>query len=278
MKILILYFSGTGNTEFVSKYIKDHLTAEEHDITLCSIESFKKGNISQYDTLFFGFPVYACGVPNFIEDYLKDIRGTATKTVFIFCTKAFFTGVAMEQALKIFRKRGYTPLSYADVNMPGSDGLAFSKKDSKMVSKIEHMDFSKLEKVDQMIDKSKRFIKDFEKNNLNEKGINIKSTIGNFLASKLLGAGFQVAEKIMAKKFWANENCSRCLKCERICPSKNIKVKDDGVSFGDKCYLCMRCLHQCPKEAIQMGKGTIGKFRWKGPMGDYNPLKIKAPH
>ncbi|GAA0179445.1 EFR1 family ferrodoxin [Clostridium sediminicola] len=265
MKILILYFSGTGNTEFVSRYIKDHLNADEHDITLSPIEYFKKENISQYDTLFFGFPVYACGVPNFIKDYLKGITVTTTKTVFIFCTKAFFSGAAVEQAFKLFREQGYNRLSYADVTMPGSDGLAFSRKDSKIVDKIGKMDFSKLEEVDKMLDK----------NNINQKGINIKYAISNRFISKLLGVGFKVGEKIIAKKFWVNENCIRCGKCEKICPSKNIKVNDDGISFEDKCYLCMRCLHQCPKEAIQIGKGTIGKFRWKGPKGDYNPLKIK---
>jgi flavodoxin/NAD-dependent dihydropyrimidine dehydrogenase PreA subunit len=278
LKILILYFSGTGNTEFVSRYIKNHLSAEKHDITLSPIESFKKENISQYDTLFFGFPVYACGMPKFIEEYVKDIPITTTRTVFIFCTKAFYSGVAVEQALKKFQQKGYTLLAYADVKMPGSDGLAFQKKDSKMVAKIGNIDFSKLEEVDKMIDKSRSFIEDYEKNKVKENGINKKPTIGNLIASKFLGAGFQVGEKIMAKKFWANEHCIRCLKCEKICPSKNIKVTDDGVSFQDNCYLCMRCLHQCPKEAIQIGKGTIGKFRWKGPMGDYSPLKNKSSH
>jgi hypothetical protein len=39
--------------------------------------------------------------------------------------------------------------------------------------------------------------------------------------------------------------------------------------------LCLRCLHACPQEAIQIGKLTVDKFRWKGPKGDFKPLRMR---
>ncbi|CAH2213896.1 EFR1 family ferrodoxin [Tepidibacter aestuarii] len=274
MNILILHFSGTGNTEFVARYIKQHLKCNKNKITVAPIESFKKESISYYDTLFFGFPVYAGDAPKFIKDFLKDIPVTTTKTAFIFCTKAFFTGVAMQNVLKKFHERGYIGLVNTDVSMPGSDGLAFLKKGSKAVHKLTHKDFNEIKEIDKIIEISKGLIEDFEKQNIEKLIVNEKSVITTHLASKLLGSLFRIIEEKVKKEFWANEHCIRCLKCEKICPAKNIKVNKEGVVFGENCYLCMRCLHQCPKEAIQIGKRTVDKYRWKGPLGDFNPLQF----
>jgi hypothetical protein len=38
----------------------------------------------------------------------------------------------------------------------------------------------------------------------------------------------------------------------------------------------MRCIHACPQEAIQIGKVTVDKFRWRGPNGDFKPLRLRA--
>ena len=46
------------------------------------------------------------------------------------------------------------------------------------------------------------------------------------------------------------------------------------VEFSDKCYLCLRCVHQCPVEAIQIGKITREKFRYKGPEANYKPERV----
>ena len=49
------------------------------------------------------------------------------------------------------------------------------------------------------------------------------------------------------------------------------------MTFNDTCFLCGRCINQCPQEAIQIGKKTIGKFRWKGPYKSFHPIKLKDP-
>lgn len=264
MRILILYFSGTGNTEFIGKYIKKHLNCDMYEIELFSLELFKKENISKYDILIFGFPVYACDIPVFIQRYLEDIPITKTKSVFIFCTKALSSGISIIHAIEIFKKAGYTPLGYADVKMPGSDGLAFLKKDSHMVFKIINRDFSKIESVDNIINRIKEVTNALEDGDVKRFYLDIDSNIFVRLCSSIMKNTFPVMERWIKRKFWADKHCNKCKKCEKICPSNNIKV-NEKVSFGNNCYLCMRCVHQCPKEAIQIGRKTIGKFRWRGP-------------
>jgi hypothetical protein len=37
----------------------------------------------------------------------------------------------------------------------------------------------------------------------------------------------------------------------------------------------MRCIHGCPEQAIQIGKRTVGKFRWHGPKGQFKPPRLR---
>lgn len=273
MKILILYFSGTGNTEFVAQYIKEHLDSNEDEIDLFPLERFKKENILKYDILVFGFPVYACDLPLFIQEYLKDLSATKTKTAFLFCTKGFASGAAIKNTIENFNNIGYAVMGHADINMPGSDGLAFLKKDSSAVQKMINKDFSKIEEADKLINRIKQVISSLvEHKETTQFCEHTKSNAFKSFLSWTLKKAFQAFETGLKKKFWANENCVKCLKCQKICPSKNITVSEK-VNFGNNCYLCMRCVHQCPTEAIQVGKKTVGKFRWKGPKGTFNPIK-----
>ena len=39
------------------------------------------------------------------------------------------------------------------------------------------------------------------------------------------------------------------------------------IEAGDFVFVgyCMACINQCPKDAIEYGKGSVGKPRYKGP-------------
>jgi NAD-dependent dihydropyrimidine dehydrogenase PreA subunit len=180
------------------------------------------------------------------------------------------SGNSLKHAIEIFKKAGYNPLGYADVKMPGSDGLAFLKKDSTTVSKIINRDFSKIEDVDNLVNRIKNVTEALQNEIVERFYLNRNSNIVKSFFYSILKNVFIAAEGWLKKKFWADKNCVKCKKCENICPANNIKV-NQKVKFGSECYLCMRCIHQCPKEAIQIGKKTVGKFRWKGPLGTYNP-------
>ena len=66
-------------------------------------------------------------------------------------------------------------------------------------------------------------------------------------------------------KFRATDKCISCRKCVNICPLSNISMKDDRPVWGRNCTHCMACINQCPADAIEYGKGTAGKPRYKGP-------------
>ncbi len=272
MKVLVLYFSGTGNTAYVGKYLEKHLKDKDVNVHIASIETVNKSIIAEYDYLIFGFPVYACDLPLFVQDYLKDLPLTKNKMTFIYCTKAIISGNALLHAQDIFEKSGYSTMGIFDISMPGSDGLAFIKKDSYIARKIQKRDFNNIPEANHLIEK----LMEVHNSILLGEDINIhkvtmKISVRKKILGKIMMKIYPFFENKIKKKFWVNANCIKCKKCEKICPSHNIKV-NETVIFDNKCYLCMRCIHQCPVEAIQIGKHTEGRFRWKGPEGDFNPL------
>ena len=55
----------------------------------------------------------------------------------------------------------------------------------------------------------------------------------------------------------------------------SVKVRQGRPQFEDRCVLCMRCIHDCPQEAIQIGRATVDKLRWRAPKGDFELLGFR---
>ena len=68
MKVLITYFSQTGNTEKLSRAIYDAVHAEKDLMTIDEARS-KEG----YDIIFCGFPVHVHSVPAKVQSFVKSL-------------------------------------------------------------------------------------------------------------------------------------------------------------------------------------------------------------
>jgi len=271
MKILTAYFSGTGNTCYCAEYLESRLREAGAEVSVRAIERLTKEEIKDFDALVIGFPVYACDMPKIMRDFLDGIPLTAGGRAYLFCTKALSSGNALKKAEQTLKIAGYRVSGHADVTMPGSDGLVFLKKDSAAAKKMTGRDFSTIEPLDRLAGKIVSDMKDPAgvADEVPERPLRTKVT--GLLADGLFKVAYGPAERLLADKFYADENCVRCGLCARVCPSKNIILTKNGVFFSNRCFLCMRCINQCPKEAIQIGRGTIGKMRWKGPDNSFNP-------
>ena len=67
-----------------------------------------------------------------------------------------------------------------------------------------------------------------------------------------------------------DEKCDACAGkegpvCAQICPVVNIKMENGKPCWLHHCEHCLACLHWCPQEAIQFGKNTKGRKRYRHP-------------
>jgi len=273
MQILILYFSGTGNTHYAAHYLARRLERFPLEVLVCSIEQVPPDKLPAFDILGVGFPVHGGEAPIPLAAYIRSLPPGDGRGAFAFCTKGAFAAGASRRVLRRLTEQGYIPLGETGVNMPGIDLLPFLAKDSWLLRKMVEKDYNHLKPLDRLASRIGEIALAIKQgDDPTEFKIQLPTLPGSKTIEKLWIKLYDRMAIWLRGKFYADERCNLCRLCVRACPAGNIQVVDGRIRFGDRCYLCLRCLHQCPQEAIQLGQGTVGKARWRGPMGDFNPL------
>lgn len=65
--------------------------------------------------------------------------------------------------------------------------------------------------------------------------------------------------------FLADEKCTGCGLCSKVCPAANIVIKDGRPEWQHRCERCTACLQLCPAEAIQFTEQTTKWGRYHNP-------------
>jgi ferredoxin/flavodoxin len=279
VKLQLLYFSGTGNTDYVARYLAHHLAQIPEpslEIDLRPIEWQPANQLDDFDLIAVGFPVYAANAPGLFQDYLDALLPGEGRGAFVFCTKGAYAGGAVQRALQRLATRSYTPLGGGSVIMPGTDGLSMIAKDSWLARKALEKDYEHLEDADRLLEDMVAKIRQLASGHSAE-ALRLPlppRARGNWL-DRFWEWSYRLAEGYARNRLYADQGCTACGLCERICPVRNIEMSNDHPQFADRCMLCLRCLHACPQEAIQVGRLTVGKFRWRGPQGGFQPLKMR---
>ena len=274
MKLLFLYFSGTGNTDYVAHYLAERLDQVETELR--SIEWQPPEKVTDFDLLAFGFPVYAADSPGFVQTYLEQLPQGANRGAFVFGTKGAYAASAVKLNLQRLALRGYVPLGGDDVMMPGTDGLSMISKDSWMARKALEKDYDQLKDADRLVEQMSDVLSQLAEGRPTDTlrmPLPPEPKMGP--SDRLWAALYRMTENWALSRLHADDQCEGCGLCARICPVDNVAVHDGHAQFENHCVLCLRCLHACPQEAIQIGKLTAGKFRWKGPKGDFRPLRLR---
>lgn len=250
MSAKIFYFSGTGNSLKVSKDIAKELG----DTELVSIAKIMEDNRQidlDADAVGIVFPVYAWGMPRIVGKFLNKV--ITDKYVFIVITSGSSSGYTILNVKKVLGEKGTKVSSAFEIHMPDnyipmSNGSSEEKKKelfTKQQVKIKEIaDIIRLKNVHQP---------DIKRN--------FKNSMLSGPISKLALKNFSK----MDKSFWTNDKCNNCKVCSKICPVKNIELKDEKPIWKHNCEACMACIHWCPTEAIQFGKNSEKRNRYTHP-------------
>jgi flavodoxin len=72
MKVLVIYYSQTGNTEKIASAIYQE-ASQNNDAVLKKIDEIEYDSLSEYDHVFIGSPIYAGSVAKEIKEFLKKL-------------------------------------------------------------------------------------------------------------------------------------------------------------------------------------------------------------
>lgn len=248
---MVLYFSGTGNSKYIGKRIAEGLKDELFSINsaLKNNEYFNDINI---DMLVFSVPTYAWRIPRIIEEWIR-------KSNFKNGAKAYFVmncggeiGNAEKYVRKLCSDCNLEFMGCAEVVMPENYLAMFSTPTPEQGKKI-------IGRAEPVIDNIIESIKNSaplppHKTTLNGKCM---SGIVNILFYPLF---------VKSDKFNVDsEMCIGCGRCVKECPLNNITLADGKPVWSKNCTHCMACISICPTTAIEYGKNSINRPKYRCP-------------
>jgi len=238
MKILLLYFTGTYNTLYLTTIIKNTLMNKGHSVDTLLLTEKNKYKIKDYDLIGIGSPIHAFNAPKVVEDKLKELKITSKK-YFIYKNGGEPHPNNQASSYKIYKimKKGKNELmgEYEFV-MPTNYGTRTSDEFIRYELEYNH-----------------KYIK-YMCNNLENKKAYKVSLIKRFISFvfKSSRTGFKANSSSYKVD---KEKCIKCRDCINNCPTKNIEYSKEErkIIFKDKCVTCMRCSYICPTNAINIG-------------------------
>lgn len=90
MKMVIIYFSGTGNSKYIAEKFADKMKIEAHSIE----ETIDfKSIFDKTDTIAVCYPIYGSCVTLIMREFVKKyMQFFESKKLIIFCTQMLFSG------------------------------------------------------------------------------------------------------------------------------------------------------------------------------------------
>ena len=255
---MVLYFSGTGNTEYIARLIAEGLGDECIDL-FDRIRTNDKSSLYSEKTYVICAPIYVCEMPLFLMKYLKSINFNGNNKVYFIFTSGGYCGSAKVQAKLFSLKKNLRFLGCSEFVMPRN-----YVANNRYAMDDEEVIYSKISKANKKINPVVEAIKNERKHKSRHVWLFETLIIAPF-------APIWTKYKLIAKDFYSTEECVGCGICEKVCPLNNIEVISKKPEWGESCTHCMACISKCPKKAIEYGNLTQGKMRYL--LKDY--VKIK---
>ncbi len=284
MNISIFYFSGTGNTWWISEKIKAIFIENGHTASTYSIER-KDLNwtelipklLGESDIIGVGYPIYGSSIPKIIKNWVRNFlcksfqKEKKISSAFVFDTMAMFSGDPPLLMRKMLKKCGFSVKQAINIrtlsNLPQMPRLM--TWDEKRQNEIYKKAGEKCEKLVQYILKNKKWV--------------MRRDPFSRLIAGFQRLGMKYEEKIISKWFEFDfEKCNLCGLCVKYCPVNNLSIQETDekplINYGSECVFCMRCFNSCPQDAIIVMKRTrdLNKYRrFRGQVPGFKLSKLK---
>lgn len=245
---MILYFSGTGNSAYAAKYI----AAELNDEVINLHHKIKNGDntplISDRPWIV-AAPVYCWQLPLLVRDWMRATEFRGNKDIYFVMTCGSDMGNGEKYLKKLCAEMGLNYRGAAEVVMPENYIAMFDAPDERESAII-------IKKAERTLKRAISYMKEGKSLPKVKTGIKgkISSSLVNMIYYPLI---------VKDKKFYTEDTCNGCGLCVSKCPLGNIEIVDGRPVWNGNCTHCMACICYCPTEAIEYGKASKGKRRYK---------------
>jgi len=243
MKIMILYFSATGNTKKIAKVIGDTYIQMGCKVVLSDITPYadrqKNIDLKPYDAVIFGAPIHSSRAPRVVREWIKTLDGQSKKCAMFF----FFFGFAVHpthySTRQILEKQNFIVVSSAEFlgfhtfNLGGWKAMegrpdASDFEMAKEYAKITHNRFA---------GEDKGILGELEKTENTEEQLDSIEPLR-----------FKVLTQLPTRD---GNVCCMCRICEELCPAGAMNA-ESGEADKEKCIACLACVADCPENILRI--------------------------
>jgi ferredoxin len=249
MKTTIYVYTGTGNSLWAARKIADRLEQSE----LIPLSRNPKETVHcDSERIGLVFPVHIWGLPPPVLEFVHRLKADPAQYIFAVGVNAGQVAATLVQLQKLLQAKQLHLSSGFSIDLPSNyipwgGAISQEKQQKKFAAALE-----KFERIATVVRN--------KENRPPEKGPLWQTLILSMIYRKSLP---HVAK--MDKSFLADEKCTACGICAKICPAQNIRMFESKPVWQHHCEQCFACLQWCPEEAIQYGKNTKNKKRYHHP-------------
>jgi NAD-dependent dihydropyrimidine dehydrogenase PreA subunit len=247
-KVIIHYFTGTGNTAHSVKLISEQIQAVGYEVISLQVKKDVLPPDEVPDYHIFAFPVLSWAAPVIMKRYLRQMLcAKGTKTAVLAINGAIFnngklvkgyTGQALEQVESILKKKNYDVFLTGNASFPDNWTQVTnpcSVQDTEVIFPLGEAEV-------------RVFIENFLAGKRELYRCGFFNRFWSFLIAGLFG---MIGRRILGKFYIADERCTGCSICVKNCPVSTIKMNHKMPYWGNNCEDCNRCINICPEQAIQ---------------------------
>ena len=246
---LLIYFSGVGNTKYVTEKI--NRLAEKIPTEIYSVENLPdEFSVDNYSAIILGTPTYHSEPAEPLMRFLGAIKTNRKIPAFIFATCGLYSENCLRILAKACLKHRIIPIHYASYRCSATDGM--------LLASFMKCWFSNEKNIEEKIKRDFRMFVNKLKSQPKEDIPESKWYAPLNYPNKMLG-------KITTFPIYLHKDrCINCGKCGRNCPQGAITVSG-GYPVVDKgrCMNCYRCIHHCPEMALSLFKNKTVNKVWK---------------
>ena len=241
MKILLAYFSATGNTKKIAGYVFEKLKKSGADVEMLDITPLsvreKKTDLSLYDAFLFGMPVHSWRAPRIVRNWLKTLDGCGRKCSMFFTYGGFGIHPAHYTTCKILEERGFLVVSSAEFLAAHTFNLGGWRA---MENRPDERDFSVADEYAQ-----KTYFRFSSEDSKIKKGFEKTDYTSGFL-DEIEKFRFRI---LTQPPYIKEKECIKCGICEDFCPTGAMNA-ESGKADLKICIACLGCVSACPKNAV----------------------------
>jgi len=261
--MLMLYFSGTGNSKYIADLFCERMNEQacvKGTILLTHILSRSieeeldfASMIASEDTIAFCYPVYGSRIPRIVREFaMRHKDQLEGKDLIIFCTQMAFSGDGSRAFTDIFPK-GFFQVVYAEhFIMPNNicNFFILPLEKEKTVRK-------KLLRAEKRMS---AVCEELQNGAMRRRGFNpVSRALG-----LVQGVFMPGIERKALSRVWISEGCTACGQCVSTCPMSNLEYEDGKVAAKGNCTICCRCINTCPQKALRILFREKVKKQYKG--------------